>query len=252
MNTHYKNIDVDADAVLFDYLSASPGANMRALAEWIARYPQYERELTDATIDLVVTGPITRPSADDPVPSNESLIRATMATRVAINESLYPPIKGKRTSGPAPPRHADAVNALQDDVADGDSGQKSPAGPSQDAPRAQDDPRRPIASPTPQDRPVDEEYTALSDTLARSLWLPRAIAAKILDGQIDWDTLPDSVYAETYPYITPLSRARAEGSPIPNHASPGSEHFFVAVRGDPDMTPEQRTYWLSQAPQGFQ
>ncbi|MPZ13595.1 MAG: hypothetical protein GEU73_04095 [Chloroflexi bacterium] len=204
---------IDLDDVLDALVASDADPNSASLAEWIRRYPQYEREITEfaASWSLMKWLP---PSPDAEAVDEETLVRRGMRVVQAVLER-----RGLAS--------AEAVAPIASILEAGRSRGLAP---------------RQLA-----------RTVGLGDTLLRKLdrrlvrytSIPRQ-AIEALAAALQCETERIARYLQQGPAFATAAQYRAEQAP--ELAEP--EDFFAAVRTDPTMTDEQRARWLGLAPPG--
>ena len=201
--------------VLDAFVASGAGPNSASLAEWIRRYPQYERELTEfaASWSLMRSLP---PAPDAEEVDEETLVlrgmsvvqnllhkqhlaqAAAPATTVVPFESL---VSEARTHGLEPRQLARAAGI------------------------------------------GDSLLRKLDRRLIRYASIPReAVEAVAAASQREAESV--ARYLQEGPTFAAAAQYRAEQAA----ELAKLEDFFTAVRSDPTMTDEQRSRWLSLAP----
>ena len=199
------------DAALDAFLASEADPNGPALDEWIRRYPQYARELTEfaATWTLMRCLP---PSPDAPEVNEESLVRRGMAV-------VQPLLDGQGLTAPATPPLASLLEA----------GRGRGLAPRQLAQAA---------------GLGDSLLRKLDRRLIRYTSIPRE-AIEALAAVLQREAEAVAQYLQQGPTFAAAAQHRAEQAP--QLAEP--EDFFSAVRSDPTMPEERRARWLALAPQ---
>ncbi|MCC6630136.1 MAG: hypothetical protein IT340_22375 [Chloroflexi bacterium] len=201
--------------VLDAFVASGAGPNDASLAEWIRRYPQYERELTEfaASWSLMTWLP--------PSPETEDVDEETLVLR---GMSVVQNLLHKQQQAPAIAPTV-AVAPFESLVAAGRARGLAPRQLAQAAGLGVSLLRK------------------LDRRLIRYGSIPReAIAA--LAAAIQREAEAVARYLQQSPTFAAAAQHRAEQAP--ELAEP--EDFFAAVGADPTMTDEQRARWLALAP----
>lgn len=203
----------ELEDVLNAYMAAASTPNAESLAEWIRRYPQYERELTEFAVAWSRTRwfpAVQRPSDDD----DTSAQRAMRTVQAVLHE--------KAASLPSSQQQQHPIDSL---LAEARSHGLS------------------------MDQLADRiELSAalvrkLDRRLIRYVSMPLAVIEN-LAGVVERQVLAVARYLDGAPVAAQGARYRAERAP----ALADQEDFFDAVQNDPELSEERRGRWLALKP----
>lgn len=199
--------------VLDEFVASGAGPNSASLAEWIRRYPQYERELTEfaASWSLMKWLP---PSPDAEEVDEETLVLRGMSV---VQNLLH-----RQEQEAAPPETVAPITSLLDEG------------------RARGLTPRQLAQAAGLGEIL---LRKLDRRLVRYASIPRE-AVEALAAALRREAQNVAAYLQQRPKFAAAAQYRAEQAP--ELAEP--EDFFTAVRADPTMTDEQRARWLALAP----
>lgn len=199
--------------VLDAFVASEGNPSSASLAEWIRRYPQYERELTEfaASWSLMKWLP---PSPDAEEVDEETLVLRGMSV---VQNLLH-----RQEQGAAPPETVAPITSLLDEG------------------RARGLTPRQLAQAAGLGEIL---LRKLDRRLVRYASIPRE-AVEALAAALRREAQSVAAYLQQRPKFAAVAHYRAELAP--ELAEP--EDFFTAVRADPTMTDEQRARWLALAP----
>ncbi len=200
--------------VLDAFVESEAGPNSASLAEWIRRYPQYERELTEfaASWSLMKWLP---PSPDAEAVDEETLVLRGMSV---VQNLLHRQEQGQAMSRAA-------VAPIRSLIEEGRACGLTPRQLAQAAGFG------------------DSLLRKLDRRLIRYASIPRE-AIETLAAALRQEVESVARYLQQGPTFAAAAQYRAERAP--ELAEP--EDFFIAVHTDPTMTAEQRARWLALAP----
>lgn len=190
------------------YVAAVEGPSVAALAEWIRRYPRYERELTEFTVAWSLSETLP-PAADvEAIPAGALAERGLARVREILE-----------------PAQEAAIDSL------------SAAGTARGLSIQQ------LAQRTGLSLVL---LRMLDRRLIRFSSIPRE-AIDAIAGAIGHEAAAVARYLQRAPTLAPGASYYAEQAPrLAGRAE--QEDFFEAVRDDPDLDDEQRERWLALAP----
>ena len=193
--------------VLDAYVASDVDPNGR-LDEWIQRYPEYERELTDFAVSWSLMESLP------PAPDSEKVDEDTLVLRgMSVVQNLLHVQLSESSSRP--------VALLESLIAEGRSHGLEPRQLAQAAELG------------------DSLLRKLDRRLIRYTSIPRE-AIKGLAGAIKRDAESVTVYLQQSPTFATATEHRSEQAPALNEP----EDFFNAVRADPTISPEHAARWL--------
>ncbi len=198
------------EQVLDAYLAASPGPSRERMVEWIARYPQYERELVEFTVAWIQSALL--PAVDSPEADRGKRVQIAMeAARRVYAESTH---EGTRMAAGRRP----LVSLLQEAKLLGFS----------------------------VDELAGRLYLSvallrkLENRLFRLETIPLRLTEHVAEA-LQRGLREISAYLALAPLVPSRVRLKARQRPAP----PRQESFQDAVRADDTLGEEQRVYWLS-------
>ena len=197
------------EQVLEAYLAASPAPSREILAEWIARYPQYEQQLADFTVAWIQSERLPAHDDGEIDAAHTAQLAMAVARRAYDNATSQVP---QQTSPPSP-----LGSFLQEAKNLG--------------------------------LPVETfaQHLGLSIALLRKLenrlLLLETIPLQLIENVADVlkrGMREVTLYLAQPPMLPRGLRLRARQRP----AIPAQQSFFDAVRSDESLNPSQRAYWL--------
>lgn len=207
-----RNESVALEDVLNDYVASGSGPSKDALAEWIRRYPQYEKELTEFTVGWSLMKWLP------PSPDVEEVDEGTLVLRgMSIVQNILHQKRQQKSTGDEAP-----LKSLLDE------GQKL------------DLSIKELAD-------LSELSLGLIRKLDRCLINFLSIPEKAIENIAR--ILQRSVAAVTIYLQGEIKPMRAHYRAKERPSIAEKEDFFEAVRNDHTMSDERRQYWLSLQPQ---
>ncbi len=203
------------EQVLDAYLEASPGPSRERMAEWIARYPQYERELVEFTVAWIQS--IHLPVAD----SLES--DRGKGVRIGLEAARRVYAEPKHEGAPMATGRRPLVSLLQEGKLLGFSVDQL-AG------------RLHLSVAL---------LRKLENRLFRLETIPLRLIEQVAEA-LQRGVREISAYLALAPLVPSRVRLKARQRPAP----PRQESFQDAVRADDTLGEEQRMYWLSVEEKG--
>ncbi|SRR6266542_3674203 len=199
------------DEVLDAYFEASEKPDHEVLKEWIARYPQFERELIEFTVAWIQTEDLPE------IPSDPQDKKAGLQAGLHIAQQVY-----ERMSAESQVQKSPSQSKLVSLFLDG---RRLGWTPDQFA-----------------------ERINISIAILRKLENRFILAATIPDSLIEHvstaihrDPSEVNAYMQQEPMMQPNLRHKSKQSPKLGQ----QQSFFDAVRNDSELSDEQRSYWLS-------
>lgn len=207
MHDSYEPTSVEQ--VLDAYMAASSEPSREILAEWIARYPQYEQELVDLTVAWIQSNRLPA--------QNDYAIDVERGIRIGLEEAQRAYTKWSSEGEAKPSRGTPLVSFLQEGNLHGLSAQDL------------------------------AEHLQLSLALLRKLenrlvrveTIPLRLIERLAD-TLERGIREISAYLALPPMLPRGLRLKARQRPM----IPDQENFLDAVRADESLNPEQRSYWL--------
>jgi hypothetical protein len=205
--------DQELEDVLDAYLSATGTPTHEALTAWVRRYPQYERELTEFTVDWSLLRHLP------PATGTASVVEATLVARGM--ETLRPLL---------------GAVAQEQATSDGAEPLASLVGEAQ---------RRglPVSALAQRAGLSVPLVLKLDRRLIRAATLPAQVVQSVA-AAIGRDLATVSSYLQGAPRLAQNASYHAGQAPT----LAGQEDFADAVRGDLTLTEEQRNHLLAQRP----
>lgn len=201
------------DEILDAYVAAAQIPNREVLREWIKKYPQYERELTDFTVAWIQMEETS--TANHGKPDIDHLVLKAMSTV----QNLYNDIESKKTSSQI------NNNSIEKLVAEGEA-----QGFSQDQFAAQ-----------------LKLSVGLLWKLDRRLIQYSSIPVELIENIADTLRQGLQIVAEYFQMPPTLAtNARYKAKQQPQVSEP--TNFFDEVRSDSELSNENRAYWLELEP----
>lgn len=198
------------DQVLFDFITENENPTREALTEWIHRYPQYERELIDLTVDWFQ---MTLPLPDGTPVEDEAMV-VKRGVDYVHNYMIEEEARLQATQKTSNPflgfvREARDFHLTLDEFA-----------------------KRVGLTPA--------LLAKIDQRMIRYASLPVELLQVLVD-TIGRDLPAGAQYLQLQPAISSNQRFKSTQTPQVSEQT----DFFDEIRADPDLTEEQRQHWLA-------